>query len=106
MAIFTESVQKTEARCAGIHEELTRMALSEQYMRTKQAQLLAKKKEMAAKEAMERAEIREREAAVSDIISHSNIRPNFHLQIRLNFLDSFLTATYSVERLKILEGKP
>jgi len=63
LAIFTESVQKTEARCAGIHEELTRMALSEQYMRTKQAQLLAKKKEMAAKEAMERAEIREREAA-------------------------------------------
>lgn len=64
LAIFTESVQRTEARCAGIHEQLGRMALSEQYMRTKQAQLRAKKKEMEAKEAMLRAEIREREAAV------------------------------------------
>ena len=81
------------------------MALSEQYMRTKQAQLLAKKKEMAAKEAMERAEIREREAAVSDIISHSNIRPNFHLQIRLNFLDSFLTATYLLREVENSGGK-
>ena len=40
------------------------MALSEQYMRTKQAQLFAKRREMEAKQAMLKAEIKEKEAAV------------------------------------------
>ena len=40
------------------------MALSETYMRTKQAQLKAKKKEMLAQQAMIRAELKEKEAAV------------------------------------------
>lgn len=61
---LNESVQRLEAKCAGVREELGRMALSEQYMRTKQAQLRAKRKEMEAKEAMLRAELREKEAAV------------------------------------------
>merc|ERR1712149_115492 len=36
---LNESVQRLEAKCGGIREELGQMALSEQYMRTKQAQL-------------------------------------------------------------------
>merc|ERR1712018_1077469 len=39
-----ESVQRLEAKCAGVREELGNMALSEQYMRTKQAQLRARKR--------------------------------------------------------------
>ena len=60
-----------EAKCAGVREELGRMALSEQYMRTKQAQLKAKKKEKEAEEAAKRAAQKELEAAViakSDVI--------------------------------------
>jgi len=59
---LNESVQRLEAKCAGVREELGRMALSEQYMRTKQAQLKAKKKEKEAEEAVQRAEQKEREA--------------------------------------------
>ena len=44
------------------------MALSETYMRTKQAQLKAKKKEMLAQQAMIRAELKEKEAAVCSTI--------------------------------------
>ena len=62
---LNESVQRLEAKCAGVREELVGMALSESYMRTKQAQLRAKRKEMEAKEAILRAELREKEAAVS-----------------------------------------
>jgi len=58
-----ESVQRLEAKCGGIREELGQMALSEQYMRTKQAQLRAKKKELEAKEATIKAELREKEAS-------------------------------------------
>merc|ERR1712001_2500 len=57
------SVERLEAKCAGVREELGRMALSEQYMRTKQAQLKAKKKEKEAKEAAKRAAQKELEAA-------------------------------------------
>jgi len=60
---LNDSVQRLEAKCAGVREELGRMALSETYMRTKQAQLKAKKKEMLAQQAMIRAELKEKEAA-------------------------------------------
>ena len=66
-----ETVHSLEAKCAGVREELGRMALSEQYMRTKQAQLKAKKKEKEAEEAAKRAAQKELEAAViakSDVI--------------------------------------
>merc|ERR1711997_985713 len=53
---LNESVQRLEAKCAGVREELGNMALSEQYMRTKQAQL-------EAKQATIKAELREKEAA-------------------------------------------
>ena len=59
-----ETVHSLEAKCAGVREELGRMALSEQYMRTKQAQLKAKKKEKEAEEAAKRAAQKELEAAV------------------------------------------
>ena len=62
---LNDSVQRLEAKCAGVREELGRMALSEQYMRTKQAQLRARKKELEAKEATIKAELREKEAYVS-----------------------------------------
>jgi hypothetical protein len=42
---LNDTVQKLEAKCAGVCEELGRMALSKQYMQTKQAQLRARKKE-------------------------------------------------------------
>merc|ERR1711971_966482 len=58
---LNDSVQRLEAKCAGVREELGRMALSEQYMRTKQAQLRARKKELEAKEATIKAELREKE---------------------------------------------
>jgi hypothetical protein len=35
-------VARLEAKCANVREELGRMAVSEQYMRTKQAQLVMK----------------------------------------------------------------
>merc|ERR1712079_905964 len=60
---LNDSFQRLEAKCAGVREELGRMALSETYMRTKQAQLKAKKKEMLAQQAMLRAELKEKEAA-------------------------------------------
>jgi len=59
---LNDSVQRLEAKCAGVREELGRMALSEQYMRTKQAQLRCRKKELEAKEATIKAELREKEA--------------------------------------------
>ena len=65
---LNDSVQRLEAKCAGVREELGRMALSETYMRTKQAQLKAKKKEMLAQQAMIRAELKEKEAAVCSTI--------------------------------------
>ncbi len=61
---LNESVQRLEAKCAGVREELGRMALSEQYMRTKQAQLNAKRKEKEAEKAILVAEAKEREAEV------------------------------------------
>merc|ERR1711874_735459 len=60
---LNKSVERLEAKCAGVREELGQMALSEQYMRTKQAQLRARKKELEAKEATIKAELREKEAA-------------------------------------------
>merc|ERR1711913_268692 len=40
---LNKSVERLEAKCAGVREELGQMALSVQYMRTKQAQLRARK---------------------------------------------------------------
>ena len=48
-----ETVTNIEAKCAGVRDELGQMAMSEQYMRTKQAQLLAKRKERDAEKAFE-----------------------------------------------------
>ena len=53
-----------EAKCAGVRDELGQMAMSEQYMRTKQAQLLAKRKEKEAEKALEAASMKELEAQV------------------------------------------
>merc|ERR1712226_1318204 len=39
-----ETVTNIEAKCAGVRQELGQMAMSEQYMRTKQAQLHAKRR--------------------------------------------------------------
>jgi hypothetical protein len=65
---LNDTVQRLEAKCAGVREELGRMALSEQYMQTKQAQLRARKKELEAAHALVTAEAKEKEAAVSFLI--------------------------------------
>jgi len=57
-----ETVNNIEAKCAGVREELGQMAMSEQYMRTKQAQLLAKRREKEADLALEVASKKEQEA--------------------------------------------
>lgn len=59
---LNETVSRMEAKCASVREELGQMAMSEQYMRTKQAQLLAKTREREAQLAMELAAAKEREA--------------------------------------------
>ena len=59
-----ETVNNIEAKCAGVREELGQMAMSEQYMRTKQAQLLAKRSEKKADLALEVASRKEQEAQV------------------------------------------
>ena len=60
-----ETVTNIEAKCAGVRDELGQMAMSEQYMRTKQAQLLAKRKEKEAEKALEAAAMKELEAQVN-----------------------------------------
>merc|ERR1712020_137759 len=57
-----ETVSNIEAKCAGVREELGQMAMSEQYMRTKQAQLLAKRREKEAEAALQAAAKKEQEA--------------------------------------------
>merc|ERR1712020_331780 len=57
-----ETVNSIEAKCAGVSEQLGQMAMSEQYMRTKQAQLLAKRREKEADLALEVASKKEQEA--------------------------------------------
>ena len=54
-----------EAKCVGVREELGQMAMSEQYLRTKQAQLLAKRREKEAETALELAAKKEQEAQVN-----------------------------------------
>jgi hypothetical protein len=57
-----ETVNNIEAKCAGVREELGQMAMSEQYMRTKQAQLFAKRREKEADLALSVASRKEQEA--------------------------------------------
>jgi hypothetical protein len=59
---LNETVTTIEAKCAGVREELGQMAMSEQYMRTKQAQLLAKRREKEATDALAVATEKEKEA--------------------------------------------
>merc|ERR1719362_1711508 len=57
-----ETVTNIEAKCAGVRQELGQMAMSEQYMRTKQAQLHAKRREKEAEMALHTASKKEQEA--------------------------------------------
>jgi len=54
-------VRKIEGKCASVKGDLAEMAMSEQYLRTKQAMLLAKKKETEMKIAQNIASLREAE---------------------------------------------
>merc|ERR1712123_369498 len=56
-----EMVEKVEGKCQNIRGDIADMAMSEQYLRTKQALLMAKKKEQEMKIATKMAEIREAE---------------------------------------------
>merc|ERR1711874_13092 len=56
-----ETVKKIEGKCATVRGNLADMAMSEQYLRTKQALLLAKKKEKEMEVAETVASLREKE---------------------------------------------
>jgi len=56
-----ETVKKIEGKCATVRGDLADMAMSEQYLRTKQALLLAKKKEKEKEAAEKVAGLREQE---------------------------------------------
>jgi len=56
-----EMVAKVEGKCKNIRGDIADMAMSEQYLRTKQALLMAKKKEQEMKIAEKMAAIRETE---------------------------------------------
>lgn len=104
---LNDSVQRLEAKCAGVREELGRMALSETYMRTKQAQLKAKKKEMLAQQAMIRAELKEKEAAemrlkVANMMKLLSDR-KMKLKVTENVIDKKVAVVDGVN--KILERK-
>ena len=64
---LNKTVTHIEAKCAGVREELGQMAMSEQYMRTKQAQLMAKRREKEAERALQMATKKEQEAQVNFI---------------------------------------
>jgi len=57
-----ETGSNIEAKSAGVRQELGQMAMSEQYMRTKQAQLHAKRREKEAEMALDTASKKEQEA--------------------------------------------
>merc|ERR1719378_746289 len=54
-------VAKVEGKCQNISSDIANMAMSEQYLRTKQAMLMAKKKEQEMKIAEKMAALREEE---------------------------------------------
>ena len=56
-----DMVAKVEGKCKNIKDNIADMAMSEQYLRTKQAMLKAKKKEQEMKIAQRMAELREEE---------------------------------------------
>merc|ERR1712176_1633124 len=62
MDLNVEKVAQMEAKVASVRETLGEMAMSEQYMRTKRAQLLARTREREAQLAMQLAEEKEEEA--------------------------------------------
>jgi len=63
MDLNVEMVAQVEAKVASVRETLGEMAMSEQYMRTKRAQLLARTREREAQLAMQLATEKEKEAA-------------------------------------------
>merc|ERR1712061_739535 len=56
-----DMVAKVEGKCKNIKDNIADMAMSEQYLRTKQAMLKAKKREQEMKIAQKMAELREEE---------------------------------------------
>jgi len=58
---LSDTVKKIEGKCASVKGDLAEMAMSEQYLRTKQAMLLAKKKEKEMDVAEKIAKLREAE---------------------------------------------
>ena len=68
MDLNVEMVAAVEAKVASVRETLGEMAMSEQYMRTKRAQLLARTREREAQLATALAEQKEKEAEVRDKI--------------------------------------
>merc|ERR1719273_1987902 len=104
---INKAVVNIEARCVGVREELGQMAMSEQYLRTKQAQLLAKRKEKEANTALEMAAKKEQEAQdmrrkVANMMKLLEERKT-KLKVTENVLDKRTNVVDKVN--KLLEGK-
>ena len=72
---LSEIVKKIEGKCASVQGDLAGMAMSEQYLRTKQAMLLAKKKEKEMNVSEKIAELREMEVhKMREKVKHMQVR--------------------------------
>ena len=81
-------VAKVEDKCQNMIEDIADMAMSEQYLRTKQALLKAKKKEQEMKIAQNMASLREDEVV--------KMREKVaKMQVRINFIIFIIKSTYN-----------
>ena len=70
-----DMVEKVEGKCKNIRGDIADMAMSEQYLRTKQALLMAKKKEQEMKIAQKMASIRETEVQkMKEKVEHMQVK--------------------------------
>ena len=87
-----DMVAKVEGKCKNIKDNIADMAMSEQYLRTKQAMLKAKKREQEMKIAQKMAELREEEVIkMREKVARMQVdltsRPcTTHLHFTINFI--------------------
>jgi hypothetical protein len=76
-ADISAAVRRIEGKCASVKGNLADMAMSEQYLRTKQALLLAKKKEQEMQIAENIAKLREAEVLkMREKVKHMQVYSN------------------------------
>ena len=80
-----DMVAKVEGKCKNIKDNIADMAMSEQYLRTKQAMLKAKKKEQEMKIAQKMAELREEEVIkMREKVAKMQVEISYHIILILN----------------------